>query len=416
MPVTFRTARIFCLGSLVLLTLLFVSGPAGAQIPDLEIFVGDTTGTSGEQNSAISIYMNNYFDEVAGYTLWIYLSNPDIMEFETQLDTIAYQRFFRYTEFDPSNPDSAIDSVEVSLNWVCQEYSGEDCIDSVQLLGYYYCNDWDINGNDSTCLEYIFIEGYDAEYIDTLEAYVGSIDTTGTLTSGWQRVETRSIGGQGLDMLISAFANIPAPPYKAGISPQWGSDTPLIRIQGDIFEIPDTDTNRTVDIRVEYGILDFFAFSDPDGNSIGIVTDTITDTIFYECLDWIPQGQDSICNWWQRVEPEPEGGADSMRIVELLDGYLDTGKVKIYNGSLTVLAGICGDVSSSVSGEPDGIVNILDIIFLITYKFKGGPAPTNLPLSDVNCDIVVNILDIIKLIDHKFQTGAPLNCCPSQWP
>ncbi len=65
---------------------------------------------------------------------------------------------------------------------------------------------------------------------------------------------------------------------------------------------------------------------------------------------------------------------------------------------------VCGDVNS------DGLVNILDIIFLIDYKFKGGPAPSILDSADVNNDSLVNILDIIYLIDYKFKGGPAPNC------
>ncbi len=55
-------------------------------------------------------------------------------------------------------------------------------------------------------------------------------------------------------------------------------------------------------------------------------------------------------------------------------------------------------------------INILDIIYLINYKFKGGPEPYPLYVADVDCDLTVNVLDIIYLIAYKFQSGpAP---CP----
>lgn len=412
MPVMFRNTRLFCLsGVIVIFIALLTAVPAKADFPwDVDIVVGDTTGSSGEQNSAISLYLNNYNDEVAAYTLWITLSNPNVMEFNTEVDTVEYQTFYRYTEFDPQVPDSATDSIVASLYWVCQQFSGETCTDSVQLLGYYECLTYD--GDD--CIDSNFIEGYDVSYIDTVEAQVGDFDTVGTLTSGWERVETRSIGGYGQDMLILAIANEAAPPFTSGISPQWGSNTPLIRIKGDIFEIADNDTNRSVDIRIEYNILDFFGFSDPDGNSIGIVTDTITDTNYYMCLDWFVVGTDSTCNWWDRVDEEPVGGADSIKIFTYTNGTLDTDLVHIYQGSMTVLTGLCGDISGS-TGEPDDFVNILDIIALIEYKFSGGAEPYNLGYADVNCDLNVNILDIIDMIDYKFKGGDPLSCCPGQW-
>lgn len=74
------------------------------------------------------------------------------------------------------------------------------------------------------------------------------------------------------------------------------------------------------------------------------------------------------------------------------------------NGIGDVCDWICGDVNN------DETINILDIIFLIDYKFKGGPAPENPAAADVNIDAAVNILDIIYLIDYKFKGGSAPNC------
>ena len=66
---------------------------------------------------------------------------------------------------------------------------------------------------------------------------------------------------------------------------------------------------------------------------------------------------------------------------------------------------ICGDV------DDNSEINILDIIYLIDYKFKGGPAPLYEDSANVNNDGDVNILDIIYLIDYKFKNG-PDPVCP----
>ncbi len=58
-------------------------------------------------------------------------------------------------------------------------------------------------------------------------------------------------------------------------------------------------------------------------------------------------------------------------------------------------------------------VNILDIVYLIDYKYKSGAAPVPYALcsGDVNCDCLVNILDIIYLINYKYKSGpAPCTC------
>jgi len=52
-------------------------------------------------------------------------------------------------------------------------------------------------------------------------------------------------------------------------------------------------------------------------------------------------------------------------------------------------------------------VNILDIVYYIDYKFKGGPdLPWPRWRGNVNGDYTYNILDIISLIDYKFKGGS----------
>jgi len=53
----------------------------------------------------------------------------------------------------------------------------------------------------------------------------------------------------------------------------------------------------------------------------------------------------------------------------------------------------------------DWSCDILDIIYLIDFKFKDGPAATPTYSGDINADCRVDILDIIYLIDYKFKTG-----------
>ena len=66
---------------------------------------------------------------------------------------------------------------------------------------------------------------------------------------------------------------------------------------------------------------------------------------------------------------------------------------------------ICGDVD----GLPD--INILDIVFLLNYKYKGGPAPDPINAADVDGVPPVNILDIVYLLNYKYKNG-PEPACP----
>jgi len=59
MPFNPKSLRLLILITPLVVLLSFVSS-GFAQMPDLEVRVGDTTGTSGQHNSVISVYMNNF--------------------------------------------------------------------------------------------------------------------------------------------------------------------------------------------------------------------------------------------------------------------------------------------------------------------------------------------------------------------
>ena len=71
-----------------------------------------------------------------------------------------------------------------------------------------------------------------------------------------------------------------------------------------------------------------------------------------------------------------------------------------------------GDVCEYVCGDFDGkeAINILDIVYLINFKYKEGPAPDPMVAADVNSDEMVNILDVVFLINYKYKDGPEPTC------
>lgn len=60
----------------------------------------------------------------------------------------------------------------------------------------------------------------------------------------------------------------------------------------------------------------------------------------------------------------------------------------------------------------DGSVDAADIVFLISYLFRGGPAPNPYGRGDPNRDCAVNAADIVYLINYLFRDGeAPRKGC-----
>ena len=68
---------------------------------------------------------------------------------------------------------------------------------------------------------------------------------------------------------------------------------------------------------------------------------------------------------------------------------------------------LCGDADSN------DLVNIADVVYLISYVFGGGPAPQPLSAGDADCDGLVNIADVVYLIAYIFGGGSePCAHCP----
>jgi hypothetical protein len=63
----------------------------------------------------------------------------------------------------------------------------------------------------------------------------------------------------------------------------------------------------------------------------------------------------------------------------------------------------CGDVNK------DGVINSADVVYLINYLFKDGPAPVPLEAGDVNLDEIINSADVVYLINYLFK-GGPAPC------
>ncbi len=86
-------------------------------------------------------------------------------------------------------------------------------------------------------------------------------------------------------------------------------------------------------------------------------------------------------------------GDPSFTVPSLGGGIIDMGA---YEYLLTT-----GDANS------DDMIDIKDVVYLVNYCFKGGPAPTPLEKGDVTADGSVNVQDIIHLINYLFKYGMP---------
>lgn len=94
-----------------------------------------------------------------------------------------------------------------------------------------------------------------------------------------------------------------------------------------------------------------------------------------------------------------------------------------YNDSLMILvdSGMVGTFSDTIfvdnEGEyilgdanRDGIINVGDVVYLVAYLYKGGPAPNPTESGDCNCDGIVNVGDVVYLVSYLYK-GGPVPSC-----
>jgi hypothetical protein len=79
-----------------------------------------------------------------------------------------------------------------------------------------------------------------------------------------------------------------------------------------------------------------------------------------------------------------------------------------FNYEPGVFPSVCGDVND------DDIIDLGDLLFLISFLYKGGGAPEPLNLGEVNNDGIVDLGDVLYTISYLYKGGAPPNCpmCP----
>jgi hypothetical protein len=73
-------------------------------------------------------------------------------------------------------------------------------------------------------------------------------------------------------------------------------------------------------------------------------------------------------------------------------------------------AQLCGDCNE------DGMINVVDIVYLMNYCFLGGPPPGNLDSAETDGYEFLNIRDAVYLVNYLFWEGPPPTNCPATNP
>ena len=204
--------------------------------------------------------------------------------------------------------------------------------------------------------------------------------------------------------------------WKVKAKDNWGAETWSSQIWSTTFSYL-TDSLRV------------FAFSpvdlivtDPLGDSISLNFNSILDASYDTTLDYNHDGdKDDIItlpnrlvgDYTIRVIAEPvvdkatyslgiriDGGADVM----LVQGHSEPGAGEADTFHYGAPEFLRGDANNNWT------IELGDVVYLITYLYKNGPAPDPLDAGDVNCSGLVELGDIVYLITYLYKGGPPPSC------
>ncbi|MCP4566468.1 MAG: hypothetical protein GY841_02675 [FCB group bacterium] len=359
-----------------------------ADIPILTLRISDTTVHVGDTNAWVSVYMMNYYDSLAGFSIMVVMDRHELMEFRTDTE------------------DSTIDTT------------------------WQYCDTWEAG----ECTNWV-----DTMIIDTV-IISGAVDTSGSAISSWEYVAARPVEGSSHNMKITALADKLGPPRSPALPPNQ-SEILLFRLKTRVYEDFGEDTTIVItDSTVTIMIVDDVgktSFSNPEGNLIGTITQhSVCDTFMWACVDY-DSVLDSCLIWddtntfadadsvvidsfWQYWYCDDWDGDTCLNWIDTTE--MDAESIWLYaqpwtvrdmdntifdDGSCEIIAGsgcLCGDCNG------DEAVNVGDPVWLINYIFKGGPAPVDMVCADVNSDTSVNVGDAVYLINFIFKSGLAPSC------
>ncbi|MGB2804426.1 MAG: dockerin type I repeat-containing protein, partial [Candidatus Zixiibacteriota bacterium] len=97
-------------------------------------------------------------------------------------------------------------------------------------------------------------------------------------------------------------------------------------------------------------------------------------------------------------EAVPQAGTDPNNSYVLMERILDW-----FNVGGEILPYIPGDANG------DQIVNVGDVVYLVSYLYKNGPAPDPLAAGDADCNGVINVSDVVYLVNYLYK-GGPAPC------
>ena len=184
----------------------------------------------------------------------------------------------------------------------------------------------------------------------------------------------------------------------------YASSTYLRIVELNIIEIQDADGDGFADDVDNCPAVYNPDQTNSDGDTYGDVCDNCPFVTNQDQLDTDDDGVGDACDNCVTMSNPTQDDADADGVGDVCDNcenvYNPGQEDANSNGVGDACDWVCGDVTG------DDAVNLLDILFLISYKYDTPPGdpPVVMEAGDVNSDHAINLLDILILISYKYDT------------
>jgi PKD repeat protein len=119
-------------------------------------------------------------------------------------------------------------------------------------------------------------------------------------------------------------------------------------------------------------------------------------------------GEGEIARMFFTIDPYAYPSVAVLADTSVIEGYqIDLANTHVNYGPVVNQGNIISRFVLRGDADNSGDYNLLDILYLIGYKYKSGPPPITIYSGDADSSGQIDLLDILYLITYKFKGGPP---------
>jgi hypothetical protein len=132
----------------------------------------------------------------------------------------------------------------------------------------------------------------------------------------------------------------------------------------------------------------------------------------YATVKYYPDGKTA---WIARYYGQPGYSKDRARAIAIdghrnvcVTGFSNNGEYQTWFDYATIKYVDTGRLRGDVNA--DGVIDVGDVVQLISYLYRGGDPPVPTEAGDANCDGIVNVADVVYLVNYLYKGGDSPGC------